>query len=424
MESDNSLIPHVGISFEVTSHSLGQGSYGSVYTAVDEKGAEYAVKCCKLDETGIPNILEASIMASLRHPHINHALRIHATDGLLYIIQEKAETDLSHHTRIDKSNYQPTLHELQRWCFSIAQGVAALHFDNIIHADIKASNVLLFSTGVRLTDFTLATKQWYENQTFTHHVCTCTHRPIECLLKKPWDKSLDIWSLGCTFYEIAYGELLFPYQGEMEERGVRDNEAKKRIQDRSINAIIQWGKKGPNAEKYPLDSQYHVSKQIDYTSYAFNKDYYKPEMAQFNELLHAMLRVNPQDRISISQVLQHPFFTGLQTVDCLVHRRPLKDLSIGEHARIYRYVQQDSSNPLIQELAVTIYRMCDNISELITSATSRESRERILAAGCVWIAGKVIDGYPPDIRLPQHSILAAEREICHNVNFRIHHLAS
>ena len=40
---------------------LGEGSYGSVFKCSDENGNTYAVKCIKMNDTGIPNILENSI---------------------------------------------------------------------------------------------------------------------------------------------------------------------------------------------------------------------------------------------------------------------------------------------------------------------------------------------------------------------------
>lgn len=217
-------IPRViGTRFDVTSTMLGHGSYGDVYLARDEYQKSYAVKCCEITNTGISNILEATIMGSFSHPCLNNALHIQASAKKLYIIQDLAESDLAKHTRRVRGNHQPSLAELRQWCFCLSQAVAVLHSRGVIHADIKASNVLLYADGaIRLSDFTLATKKWRKGEKFTKNVCTCTHRPLECLLKQEWDEALDIWSLGCTFYEIAYGVLLFPYQnleGENKDGG-------------------------------------------------------------------------------------------------------------------------------------------------------------------------------------------------------------
>ena len=64
---------------------LGEGSYGSVFKCSDENGNAYAVKCIKMNDTGIPNILENSIMMTIFHPHLNTAFQIHIDANKLYI---------------------------------------------------------------------------------------------------------------------------------------------------------------------------------------------------------------------------------------------------------------------------------------------------------------------------------------------------
>lgn len=409
--NDHSIMGNVGRIFTISDKLLGHGSYGDVFLAKDETGKELAVKCCDMDKTGIPNILESSIMASVIHPCLNKALRIQASDTKLYIIQEKAKTDLSQYTRRDRTNYKPSIDELRNWCFSISQAVAALHRGNIIHADIKASNILLYDDGsIKLTDFTLATKKWSENEKFTHHVCTCTHRPLECLLKKPWNESLDIWSLGCTFYEIAYGELLFPYQGSLEKIRAKDKNSKIRLKERSINAIIDWAKRlNSNSSYEPINVD---PCPIDYIKYSLCSDYDNPEMQTFNDLICKMLVIVPENRLTIFQVLSHPFFNGMKCHTYMSITRPINNIPVAEHARVSRYIQCNSSNEKVQALALNIYRRCNNLNTV---------SEQIKAIVCTWISSKIVLGYPPEIRTLQlHQILSAERDICHNLNFRLH----
>lgn len=417
ISTDYSLSKDIGYSFIISDKLLGQGSYGDVFLATDENGKQVAVKCCDIDATGIPNILEASIMGSIIHPDLNKALRIQVSDNKLYIIQELAQTDLAQHTRRDKGNYKPSVNELQKWCYSIAQAVATLHNENIIHADIKASNILLYADGsVRLTDYTLATKKWSPGEKFTHNVCTCTHRPLECLTRRSWDESLDIWSLGCTFYEIAYGELLFPYQGAIEpNQKIKDKEVKIRIRNRSINAIIDWANRGPNPPT-PYEILGTTQFPIDYIPFALCEEFKRPEMKAFNTLLCKMLIVNPNKRFTIKQILADPFFNGLKPPIYLSIRRPINKISIQEHARVSRYIQHYTNNEIIQNLAMNIYCRCNDLNHI---------SENIRTAVCTWIASKIVVGYTPKLdnsRIPLGQILSAEREICHNLSFRLHSL--
>lgn len=415
---DHSLSNNVGYSFVISDKMIGHGSYGKVFHATDENGKQVAVKCCPINEKGIPNILEASIMASIMHPYLNNALRIVASDMKLYIIMDKAKTDLAQYTRREKGNYKPTMDQLRNWCYCLSQAVSVLHKEHIVHADIKASNVLLYADDtIRLTDFTLATKKWSPDEKFTHNVCTCTHRPLECLMKRPWDESLDIWSLGCTFYEIAYGELLFPYQGILEDNSSdkQDKEsrmqAKLRLRNRSVNAIIDWSARGPNPPtSYEVVGTTQFS--IDYIPFVLCDDFKRPEMALFNDLVCKMLIVDPKRRLTISQVIAHPFFQGLKAPIYLAIRRPLNKIPVSEQARVSRYIQRYTDNNIIQQLALNIYCACN---ELYTIS------EHIKAAVCTWIASKIVVGYPPTIALPMNQILAGEREVCHNLLFRLHY---
>src|SRR5438105_3140449 len=232
--------------FTITDESIGIGAYGEVFISTDDQGNRYAIKKCDLDSQGVPNVLEASIMTKIVHPSLNSSLHVLCSDQSLYYIQELADNDLCKYTRKDKMNHVPSKEQLKKWCHSIAQGLYVLHSLNIIHADVKASNIILFKDGnVKLTDFTLSTRSSMAGVKFTHSVCTCTHRPLECLIKKAWNKSLDVWSLGCTFYEIAFGHLLFPFQGKKDgeiPKEILDEEAKekkiKTIRHRAASCII------------------------------------------------------------------------------------------------------------------------------------------------------------------------------------------
>jgi cyclin-dependent kinase-like len=418
--NDQSLTEGVGYSFVISDKLLGSGSYGQVFEATDENGRKVAVKCCPMDDTGIPNILEASIMAAIVHPYLNKALRIYATEHKLYIIQELAGGgDMAHYTRRDKNKHsyvRPSLAELQTWCFSIGQAVAALHGQQIVHGDIKASNVLRYDDGtIKLSDFTLAVKKWASGEKFNHNTCTCTHRPLECLIKSNWNESLDIWSLGCTFYEIAYGEPLFIYQGSIEpEVKIKDKEFKMRLRRRSVNAIVDWALRGPNPS--PVDNiDYLRSLQcndLQYYPFELCAEYYNPEMASLNDLINKMLVIEPERRLTIKEVLAHEFFTGLKPVTYLTIRRPINKLEITEEARVATIIAHCTDDDNIQRLALNIYCRCNQLGSI---------KEVIRAKTCVYIASKIVLGIPSNnMQLSQYELLKTEREICHNLAFRLH----
>lgn len=391
---------------------LGHGSYGDVFCCVDENGSKLAAKCCAANASGIPNILEASIMATIYHPNLNRALRIQATPEMLYIIQERAVTDLARHTRKDRGGQRPTIDLLRKWCFSLSQAVACLHRQGIIHADIKASNALLYADGtVRLTDYTLSVKKWKSGERFSHVVCTCTHRPPECLMNQPWDFSLDIWSLGVTFFELAYGELIFPYQGVLEPTGEKRNKdrgAKMRLRQRTLDCILNWGERCSNATDCRQESNIE---QTDYLPYHLPEDFHHPGYSTFNSLLLSMLQLDPSKRPTIQHVLSHPFFGDLERSNFMVVRPSDVLLSTKELAVAERYINRYTDDEMVKRLALELY---------VRSSSVREASDHIKTAACVWIASKLVQGVPRNIHAPLHQILSTERIICHHLSFRLH----
>ena len=63
-------------------------------------------------------------------------------------------------------------------------------------------------------------------------------------------------------------------------------------------------------------------------------------------------------------------------------------------------------------LAFNIYCRCNDLHHI---------NEQTRIASCIWIASKIVVGYPPTITsiLP-NQIFLTEREICHNLLFRLH----
>ena len=196
--------------YNISNKLIGRGAYSRVYLSHDQDQSVYAIKKCPVESDGIPNIFETIIMKSFNHPNLNQATEIYVWKKFLYIIQDLAKSNLSKLVRTDKGGQPLSLSNLRQNCFKIAQALAVLHSQDIIHADIKPSNILVFDLDdIRLSDFTLALLKHHPDQKYQHMVCSPNYRPLESYLKQPWDQSLDIWSLGCTFYEMAFGQPLF-----------------------------------------------------------------------------------------------------------------------------------------------------------------------------------------------------------------------
>ncbi|EGR33543.1 protein kinase domain protein [Ichthyophthirius multifiliis] len=84
----------------------------------------------------------------------------------------------------------------------MAKGLSFLHSQNIIHRDLKPENLLLAQNlELKIADF--GTSRYFkESELLKSSLGTITYIAPEIVLDKGYDKSVDIWSLGCIFHEM------------------------------------------------------------------------------------------------------------------------------------------------------------------------------------------------------------------------------
>ena len=87
-----------------------------------------------------------------------------------------------------------------------------------MHRDIKPSNILIGEDKrtIKLADFGLARSFTLPLKTFTHEVVTLWYRAPEIVLgQKVYSTAVDVWSVGCLFYELAHRKPLFSGESEV-----------------------------------------------------------------------------------------------------------------------------------------------------------------------------------------------------------------
>jgi len=128
----------------------------------------------------------------------------------LYLVFEYMEHDLN--GLIDK---RISLDVPQIKCImqQLLQALDYLHSNNIMHRDIKGANILMNNKGeIKLADFGLARlPDIHFNPHYTNRVATLWYRPPELLLgSNNYTTAIDMWSLGCLFFELLTLRPLFP----------------------------------------------------------------------------------------------------------------------------------------------------------------------------------------------------------------------
>ena len=103
------------------------------------------------------------------------------------------------------------------------EGLQYLHLKNIMHRDLKGSNLLINSKGeLKLADFGLARTEFQTSRPkmehYTNRVITLWYRSPELLLgSTKYDFTVDIWSAGCIFLEFYEGKPVFCGKDEISQ---------------------------------------------------------------------------------------------------------------------------------------------------------------------------------------------------------------
>uniref|UniRef100_A0A674NVU4 Protein kinase domain-containing protein n=1 Tax=Takifugu rubripes TaxID=31033 RepID=A0A674NVU4_TAKRU len=255
---------------------LGEGGFGQVLKCCNlETGTMEAVKVMK-SRTGVIEKAkhEIQILKQLRRldPNTRHVVRFNSFFFNMEDICLSFEfLDVDLHAYICETRLYETglpLPEVRPITEQLVMALHQLKTIGIIHVDIKPGNVMIVDRHekpprVKLVDFGGA--QMSGNVDFETCICTQMYSAPEVLLRSEMNEALDMWSLGVTAFELAVGTPMFPY----------------RRRYRLLNSIIKILGQPPDhtAEEYGVN------------------------------LLKNMLQVDPNQRITPVEALQHLFFT-------------------------------------------------------------------------------------------------------------------
>lgn len=275
--------------------TLGTGSYGEVRLCKDRVTENlYAIKIISRDllkkkkhghnsETFFEDIRrEIAIMKKLLHPNVLRLYEVLDDSNVnkMYLVVEYMKNgdliNLLERDRGDgsdekskKGKTMTPLPEGEVWNIfrQVAAGIRYLHYQNVVHGDIKPQNLLVSESGIiKIADFGISKMLNDNAEKMTDGAGTPAFMSPELIAGQAFSGQLaDVWALGATMYMLVYGHP--PWVAS--------------------NILNLYNKIQQEELVFP------ETPSID---------------PGLRDLLTKMMTKDPNDRITIQQVLQHPWF--------------------------------------------------------------------------------------------------------------------
>jgi serine/threonine-protein kinase len=200
---------------------LGEGASGVVYRARAADGAAVVLKLLRPergdDATARARFeREARLAADIDSSHLVRILELGDADGQAYLVMPfYAGGSLA---RLLRDTGRLSLVRTVELAAQLGRGLDALHERDILHRDVKPSNILLDAHGAAaLSDFGLARTPASTRLTEDGQVLGTPHYVAPELIEgRDATRATDVYALGCVLYECLAGRPPFEGRGPAE----------------------------------------------------------------------------------------------------------------------------------------------------------------------------------------------------------------
>ncbi|KAI9704332.1 MAG: U4/U6 small nuclear ribonucleoprotein prp4 [Candelina mexicana] len=311
--------------------NLGKGMFSSVVRATDSKTRKLvAIKLIRNNETmkkaGMKEIAILQTLMQADQDDKKHMIRLERYfehKGHLCMVFENLSINLREVLKKFGRDVGINLRAVRAYAQQMFLGLSLLRKCNILHADLKPDNVLVNETRNVLKICDLGSASDASDNEITPYLVSRFYRAPEIILGTPYDFAIDVWSIGCTLFELYTGKILFTgrtnnqmLRSIMECRGKFSHKMLRRAQFaglhfddllnfRSVEKDKLTGKDVLRILNYTKPTR-DLKTRLTATAKGMN-DVEMKELNLFADFLDRCLNLNPEKRCTPAEALKHPF---------------------------------------------------------------------------------------------------------------------
>ena len=276
----------------------GEGTFSEVLKAQSIKSGRYvAIKCMKNHFDSLEQVNNLREIQALRRlsPHA-HIIKLHEVlydqpTGRLALVFELM--DMNMYECIRGRRHYLAENKVRHYVYQLIKAMDHMHRNGIFHRDIKPENILLVDDVLKLADFG-SCRGIYSKQPYTEYISTRWYRAPECLLTDGYySYKMDMWGVGCVFFEVMSLFPLFPGTNEVD-------------QITKIHKILGTPPEDilEKFKKFASHIDFNFA-QVDGTGIVQLIPHASQECVN---VIERLLAYNPDERLSARQALKGPYF--------------------------------------------------------------------------------------------------------------------
>ncbi|CAF0977957.1 unnamed protein product [Adineta steineri] len=340
--------------------TIGEGSFAKVRLGVHLiTEMRVAVKVINKREVFKRNYLranlrrEASMMQRMSHKNIVQLHEVMETENSYYIVMDLVQGNefvkyLTKKKQLDEL-------ETRKYIRQIVSAVDHMHRARVIHRDIKLQNFMLDQNNdIIIIDFGLS--NCLDEKGFLTTQCgSPAYAAPEIFAHQEYGPAVDVWSIGVNMYAMLLGKL--PFKVEHRSRNLA-----------KLHACILKGCEIPTTLSRG-NEKYHYIVSIVFEMYLFCSD--------CQDLLTRLLEPSPTKRITMAEILRHPFLINqLGPIELMPYKPQADAREINRNITKYLAIKHGYSEHDVED--AVIYR------KPIASRALYNLIERRLKQGLSW----------------------------------------